>query len=501
MSTPHIPLVFFFYGLAFFSMGLAVALEGGRGSDARLGHALRPLAGFGIIHGLNEWIEMGDLLGILPGQNIAPLAWKSLNLAILAFSFLSLTAFGASLLASNERTRRLSWTAPLVQAALWGFGLLILRGRYDLEVIWNIADVWSRYVLAIPASLTACAGLIAQQRAFRRAGMARFGRDSLFAAVAFIWYGIVGQLFTRPSALFPSTVVNEELFYHWFGFPVQILRAAAALVVAVFVIRFLRASEVETRRQISALQRVQLEEAQQRETLRGELFKRVVAAQEAERQRIARELHDETGQTLTAIGLGLRGVTTTLRKDLDLSAKNLRKLEGLVADSLDELQRIIADLRPSHLDDLGLPAALRWYAGEIQERANLNVQVEVTGTEQAITAEIKIAIFRVIQEALTNVIKHAQASSARVSLTYGERNVRVQVHDDGCGFNVQRVGAADRPSWGLTGMRERASLLGGEFILDSQIGAGTQICISIPYQLNGLSEKEEALNGNPASDR
>jgi signal transduction histidine kinase len=477
-----ISLIFFLYGLAFFSMGLAITLEVGRGTDARLRHALRPLAGFGLLHGIHEWLEMFLSLQVLPLQVPAALAWEGMRLAILAFSFLSLGAFGASLLAPNERWRRVSLLVPLVMAAIWGFGLMGLRTQYPVvSVLWTVADVWSRYVLGLPAALIASAGLIAQQRAFRQAGLAQFGRDSLWAAVAFAWYGLIGQTFSRVSPLFPSNVINQEMFQATFGVPIQVVRAGAAVVAALFVMRFLRSFEVETQRQIAALQSARLEEAQRRENLRGELLRRVVAAQESERQRIARELHDETGQALTAIGLGLRGISATLSPENDKGVKNLRQLESLTARSLDELQRLIADLRPSHLDDLGLPAALRWYAGEIQGRVPLEVSIRVRGKERPIPSVVKTTVFRVAQEALNNVIKHAKASNVTIRLDYAEEVVGLQVEDDGCGFDKNRIDVPDRRAWGLIGMEERASLLGGQLRVDSTPGAGTRVEVRIPY--------------------
>jgi signal transduction histidine kinase len=482
VSPSTIALIFFVYGLAFFSMGLAITLEAGRGSDERLRHALRPLAAFGVLHGMHEWVEMLEILDLLPGQEVASLAWRSFRIAILAFSFLSLAAFGASLLAPNQRLRRISLLVPLVLVAIWGFGLLYFRGRYMLtDLLWEVSDVWTRYVLAIPSALFACAGLIAQQRAFRMAGLARFGRDSLWAAVAFAWYGVVGQTFTRPSLLAPSHVVNSDLFMELFGFPVQLLRAGAAGTAAFFVIRFLRAFEVETQRQIDELQMERLEEAERREAMRGELLKRVVAAQEAERQRIARELHDETGQALTAIGLGLRAAETTLQQDVDKAAGSLRQLENLAATSLDELQRIIADLRPSHLDDLGLAAALRWYAGEVGTRAEVNIRVKIEGEKRAISSEVKTGLFRVAQEALTNVVKHAGATIATVRLRFTPEEIELDVEDDGCGFDTQIMSFdSRRPSLGLMGMEERTTELGGQFQLFSQPGMGTRIEVKIP---------------------
>jgi signal transduction histidine kinase len=208
----------------------------------------------------------------------------------------------------------------------------------------------------------------------------------------------------------------------------------------------------------------------------------VVAAQEAERQRIARELHDATGQALTALGLGLRGAATTLGEDGDRTAQMLRKLESLAAGSLDELRRLIADLRPSHLDDLGLDAAMRWYAKELQARAGLDIQVEITGTPRPLSPPIRIALFRIGQEALTNVIKHSGATRAWVRLGYTEQGVHLQVEDAGCGFDTSGHAIPSRPSWGLLGMEERATLLGGQFSLDSHPGRGTRVEVVIPDQ-------------------
>lgn len=485
MDRSVLVFIFLFYGLAFFSMGLAIMLEIGHGTDPRLKHALRPLASFGLLHGVHEWIEMLELLEVLPGYQTAELLWSGVRTGLLAFSFLSLGAFGASLLAGDEKRRRLSWLVPVVMSGIWGLGVLILRGQYWAR-IWDVADVWTRYALAIPASVLACAGLIALQREFRRVGMARFGRDSLWAGVAFLWYGLIGQIFTRYSPLPPSTVINQDLFTELFGFPIQLLRASAAIVAAIFIMRVLRSFEVETKRKISELQAARLKDAQRREALRSEYLKRTVGAQEAERQRIARELHDETGQALTAIGLGLRGVTASLDPNAERAVEQLRHLEGLVTHSLVELQRLIADLRPSHLDDLGLPATLRWYAGEIESHSELPISVQVNGESQPISAPIKTALFRVAQEALINVLKHADADSVSVTLNYSEEDVGLIVEDDGCGFDVGIIRGGERKSWGLMGMQERANLFGGEFRLESRVGKGTRVMVIMP-----IDQKEE----------
>jgi signal transduction histidine kinase len=476
-------LIYFLYGLAFFSMGLLVALEGGRSSDERLRKALRPLAGFGIVHGVHEWLKMFDELLVELGHLSHPYL-VGVELTMLAFSFLSLAAFGSFLLAKTETAQRVSLIVPLTLETIWVFGLAVFSGRYGINDMLLISEAWTRYVLAIPASALAAIGLVAQQRAFRRAGLTRFGQDSLWAAVAFGWYGLVGQFFTPQSPLFPSTLVNEALFLNIFGFPIQVFRAVTACAASFFVIRFLRAFQVETERKIAELQEARLREAEQREALRGELFRRVVSAQEAERQRIARDLHDETGQSLTAIGLGLRGLSNTLKKNPAQAADTLHRLETLAADSLSELQRLITDLRPSHLDDLGLPAALRWYTGKVAERTGLKIRVDTFGEEKPISDATKIAIFRIVQEALNNIIKHSGASSVFVQLSYDAGKVHISVRDDGTGFNPDMINLrqASRPSLGLAGMRERASLQGGTVSIQSGPGQGTLVEANIPYE-------------------
>ncbi len=469
-------------------MGLLVAMEGGRSTDARLRMALRPLAGFGLVHAAHEWLGMFVAMGHIDPNLLSIVSFFSLSL--LAFSFLSLAAFGAYLVLGSESTWRVSLIIPLALEALWVFGLLSFKGEYSRPDLMIVAEVWTRYSIAIPAGLLAAAGLIVQQRAFRRAGLVRFGRDSLWASVSFGWYGLVGQLITQPSLLPPSTFLNDNLFISLFGFPIQMLRAVTAIFASVFVIRFLRAFQVESDRKIAELQEARLQESQQREQLRAELFRKVVGAQESERQRIARDLHDETGQSLTAIGMGLRGLSDETnekgRRD------TLGQLQSLTSDALKELQRIIADLRPAHLDDLGLSATLRWYASRIHELTSIRVRVDIEGDEPVLDDAVKITIFRIVQEALNNIIKHSQATNVNVRLDYRSREAVIFIRDNGRGFDMDTVQSRiGRVSLGLAGMEERAMLLGGFLDIRSRPNYGTEVEAVIPYQLKKVEGSDD----------
>ncbi len=482
LGAPYIVPIYFIYGLAFFSMGLLIVIEGGRASDVRLRRALPPLAAFGLIHAAHEWIEMYLLLERpLTPTELAII--QAIQLATLAFSFISLAAFGSFLLADSEVTRRLLLLIPIGLAGIWVFGLYNFRGDYSGQTLWNVADVWTRYTLAMPAAALTAIGLVAQQRAFRRSGLIRFGQDALWAAIMFAWYGLFGQIFSKETPLLLSQYINEGEFQKIFGFPVQMFRALTAVAAAIFVIRFLRAFQVETERKIAELQAARLEESKQRETMRAELFRRVVAAQESERQRIARDLHDETGQSLTAIGMGLRGLSGKLSSRNKDALVTLHKLETLTADSLKELQRLMTDLRPSHLDDLGLSAALRWYASRIQEHSSLHVRVDIHGDERDLDDAMKITIFRITQESLNNVIKHSQATHVNIHVHFEQEKVRINVFDNGVGFDREQVQQrrTSRPSLGIAGMEERAALLGGSVNVQSRPGYGTEVEALIPY--------------------
>ena len=480
----NIILVYFFYGLSFFMMGLAVYIEVGRASELDFAKALRPLAGFGLVHGSHEWFEM--FLLIYPDFASDPThAWiPLLRVCLLTSSFLMLILFGVRLISGPTRPL-LVWGMMLTVVAIWGFGLLGLLLSPNPHTDRMIsADVYTRYALAIPGAALTVWGLILQHRKFNQDGMQGFRRDMVVAAVAFGVYGGIGQLFASSSTLFPSVFLNAELFFKWFGFPVQVLRAAMASVAAIFIIDSLRIFEFENRRRIETLREEQMAERRRLEATRAELLHRTVKAQESERQRIARELHDETGQTLTALGMGLRGMTDTIPNNPLRAAQQAKQLEQLAVTGVEELQRLVGGLHPPQLDDLGLLAALRWYAGEIQKRYGLTVKVSSQGEPCELSPEIRIVLFRISQEAITNVIRHAKAGQASICLEYDRDQVNLYLEDDGLGFDVESTLRAvnEKPCWGLLGLLERASLVGGECQISSRPGAGTLILVNVPLE-------------------
>ena len=218
--------------------------------------------------------------------------------------------------------------------------------------------------------------------------------------------------------------------------------------------------------------------AREREQLQRDVMARVIAAQEAERARVARDLHDEIGQALTSVLLALRLVHESLAERPDEAAEHAARVRELVSDALQRARGLAFELRPAVLDNLGLTAALRRLAREYSERHGLAVDVEVSGLDQErLPAEIDTAVYRVTQEALTNVVRHAAVEACRITVARSGPRLRATIEDRGRGFDSGRL---PTDSFGLRGMAERAGLVGAALTVDSVPGEGTVIVLEVP---------------------
>jgi two-component system, NarL family, sensor histidine kinase DegS len=220
----------------------------------------------------------------------------------------------------------------------------------------------------------------------------------------------------------------------------------------------------------------------EREAERQSYTTQIFQAQESERQRIARELHDDTLQMLYVIARRARdmapeGNAPDIQKN-KIEAEWIRKS---VLDVAEEVRRISIDLRPSILDDLSLVPAIRWLIDRMNQEGEPSIQLSVSGTERKMRPEIDVTIFRIIQEALNNARKHAQANSIRVTLEFTPELCKIAVQDDGKGFLLpQRIGLlVTEGKLGLLGMQQRAQFLGGVFDIKSEPGLGTALFLEV----------------------
>lgn len=221
----------------------------------------------------------------------------------------------------------------------------------------------------------------------------------------------------------------------------------------------------------------QVEELKQKE----ELGVRIIEAQEEERKRVAREIHDGPAQSLANVVFKLEYSEKLLEKDLKQAKEELNELKGLVKQSLQDVRKIIFDLRPMSLDDLGLVPTLKQYIDDFIEKTGLDVELTIVANEADLQSSYEVAVYRIIQEALNNAHQHAQPKQVDVKLELRSNLINVVISDDGCGFNVEEVlNTADDDSYGLLSMKERAELLQGSVDFTSQPGQGTKVKLRIP---------------------
>jgi PAS domain S-box-containing protein len=215
-----------------------------------------------------------------------------------------------------------------------------------------------------------------------------------------------------------------------------------------------------------------------------ELTARLMYAQESERKKISMELHDEIGQALTAVKINLVEIQKEIPSDIrsDVGAR-LIETDAIIENMLEQIHQMALDLRPALLDDLGLIPTLRWYTKHFKTRTGLDVRLDTGRPTARLLADQETAVYRIVQEALTNIAKHADATLVRIRMRWKRQAFILSIKDDGKGFDVKtQKNNKNRTGMGLIGIRERAASLNGVMVIDSILGQGTSLSISFPYQ-------------------
>ncbi|MBZ0291889.1 MAG: sensor histidine kinase [Anaerolineae bacterium] len=216
----------------------------------------------------------------------------------------------------------------------------------------------------------------------------------------------------------------------------------------------------------------------EREQLRSQYISGVIVAQEGERQRIARELHDSTSQSLTSLLVGLQNLKQT--QDPDEMIERIDELRHVIGETLDDVRNMAWQLRPSALDDLGLVSALQRFISDYQQRYGIQVDFAMKGLNGRLPLEMETSIYRIIQEGLTNIARYAQSETASVLIDQRQQKIRLIIEDNGIGFDPDTV--MNKRSLGLQGIRERAALFGGTLTIESQAGHGASLFVEIPLE-------------------
>ncbi len=230
-------------------------------------------------------------------------------------------------------------------------------------------------------------------------------------------------------------------------------------------------------------ERVRAEQAlrRSREELQ-QLSDSILATREEEKRRIARELHDDLGQRLSALKMDMTMLAADVSEGRDARGilENITAMNDVIDDTVASVRRIASDLRPALLDELGMLTAIEWLANDFSNRYGLPVSVD--GVDADVPEQTAIAMFRIVQEALSNVVRHADATTVDVSLAQTDGQIELRVEDNGVGWDKKPSGSGPRKSLGLLGIRERARLLGGAATVDSEPGKGFRLTVQIPRE-------------------
>lgn len=221
---------------------------------------------------------------------------------------------------------------------------------------------------------------------------------------------------------------------------------------------------------------------------------KIIKAQEEERQRVARDIHDGPAQLMSNVVLKAEICERMIDVDLDKAREELRSLKKIVRDSLQDVRKIIYNLRPMSLDDLGLVPTLQRYILTFQEESGISVSFQTRGAALSeLKPVISLTVFRIVQEALNNIVKHAEAGNISIHIEFLKEKLKLYVIDDGVGFDTQKLKAKNDDisgGFGLVSMRERVELLNGDMVISSKPGKGTRLNIMIPF-----TQEEGVTNG------
>jgi len=272
---------------------------------------------------------------------------------------------------------------------------------------------------------------------------------------------------TRQLASGESTVAAVFTSFRWEIVVTTLLTTFFGLGLALFTIGRVQALERESDARYRDV-------VQTREELHR-LSARLVSAQEEERRKLSRELHDEIGQSMSALLVELGNLSSVLPPENAALKERVQAVKRLAENNVVVLRNLSLLLRPSMLDDLGLTPALKWQAREVSRRSGIKVKVDAEDVPDHLPDEYRTCIYRVVQEALHNATRHSKAAHVRVTVTHEESGVSVRIQDDGVGFQTSQ-----EKGMGILGMEERVRHLGGSFHIDSGPGKGTAISIQLP---------------------
>lgn len=314
--------------------------------------------------------------------------------------------------------------------------------------------------------------------------VSRFGTSGLLVSVILF----LSLFFIPVPALEAGSATPFHIEHLWVKYKESTPVIAAIVVLQALLIFLLLLSRNSLRRTQSALKASEERLKEALETA-NRVFRYMETARENERRQIAREIHDEVGQAMTALKIELYRLKKTPREKLEEFTAAIDQMSGLVSETIRDVQRISSELRPRLLDDLGLVAAIEWLSQEFSERMGIPCNFTQRNTQLCAGTACSTAIFRIVQESLTNICRHAQASRVEITLDCSRGEAFLRIVDDGIGIRKDHLSSEE--SLGLLGIMERAHMCGGKADIFGEPGNGTTVIAVIPCSEVGGDNDED----------
>ncbi|MBF0555374.1 MAG: sensor histidine kinase [Nitrospirae bacterium] len=468
-------VIYFVYGLSFFIMGYSILTQCKPNSIYKIGQIIWLLGLFGVLHGINEWLDMWVLI---KGRTKA-LDYTRWIFLIVSYCFLM--DFGLRM--CNSKMKQgfgLKFIAFIVAA------IAAISVQSDNFLVTS--NILSRYFLGLTGSLLTGAGFIMyyyrEDDNLKNASNMKYKFWTL--AMSFLIYGILGGIIVPKGDFFPSNILNVEWFHSLTNLPVRLIRGIFITISALNIGSILSTFQRETnyRLEEALANRKVIEE--ELITSKGQLRSfatRLQSLIEKERTRIARELHDDLGQSLTSLKIDIDELLiSNASAGRTVIISQIHDIEKSIDTIIDRMHNIATELRPSILDQLGLLAAIEWQARKFEQRTGIKCSVRYnTKTTLALgnfSAEAATTLFRVFQEAITNVCRHANANKVNAFMYNRDGVLVIKIVDDGIGIEGHKI--FDHNSLGLLGMRERVAMCGWHMEIKGKSGMGTVVKIFIP---------------------
>jgi signal transduction histidine kinase len=448
-------VIYFGYGLVFFVLGLAIALQSRNFSRLDLARSLKWLAAFGFAHGFHEW---GDLFIPIQSVYLSPIGFRWMHyfhLFLLGTSFTFLFEFGTTLLEPLGSWRWLHGVSGFLLAA-WIFIVYFpLHNIFpDFNTWHNAANALARYMIGFPGGLLAAYGL--RKHTYYRIvplNVPHIVRMLRAAGVMLALYAFFGGLIAPPVPFFPGNVINSEVFERIFIAPPPVFRSLIGLGLAVAMIRALEVFDVEIARRLESMEQQQI--------------------LSTERLRIARDLHDGAIQKVYTAGLLLESSQKLV--DQEPLMARLGKVGDVLNDAIQDLRRNLDELHEKP-KPVTLERALHEIIEEPRYRTLVDIDLDLALPEDLnIPALQSEHILAIVNEALSNAVRHANARHVAIRGFMENSSLKVVVKDDGLGMPVDY-----KPGYGLRNMRDRSRLLGGELKIEPAQSRGTRIELTIP---------------------